>query len=203
MLEKPPFDPKPVRLKGKLVTLVPLDIQHAHDLFQAGNDERIWRYMPMPVSQTVAETEAWIATALEDQQSGTQVAFAICLSETGQAIGSTRYLDIQRENRALEVGFTWIGTTYQRTGVNTECKYLLFCHAFETLGAVRVQLKTDGRNLQSQQAIERIGAKREGVLRKSRMMWDGYCRDSVYYSIIESEWSGVKAKLEDKMLSNS
>lgn len=193
------FDPKPVRIEGDLVTLVPLDIHHADDLYHAGNDEEIWRYMPIPLCTTVDETRTWIAAALADQKTETQISFAIWCNETGKAIGSTRYLDIQRENRALEVGWTWIGKNYQRTGVNTECKYLLFRHAFERLGAVRVQLKTDGRNQQSQKAIERIGAKREGVLRKSKLIWDGVYRDSVYFSIIESEWDHVKAALEEKM----
>lgn len=193
------FNPKPVRIVGDLVTLVPLEMNHADDLFHEGNDETIWRYMPIPLSNTVEETRNWITTALEDQKTQRQIAFAICLNETGKAIGSTRYLDIQRENRALEVGWTWIGKSHQRTGVNTECKYLLFRHAFEVLDAVRVQLKTDGRNLQSQKAIERIGAKREGILRKSRLVWDGVYRDTVYFSIIESEWDCVKAMLEAKM----
>jgi RimJ/RimL family protein N-acetyltransferase len=198
--ERPLFDPQPIVLEGRLLSLVPLDLCHAEDLYQAGNDEIIWRYMPVPVSKTVEDSRNWISNALQDQNTGTQVAFAICLKETGKAIGSTRYLDIQRENRALEVGWTWIGKAYQRSGVNTECKYLLFRHAFETLGAVRVQLKTDGRNTQSQNAIERIGAKREGILRKSRLVWDCVYRDTVYFSIIESEWSDVKVKLEAKMI---
>lgn len=196
---EPLFDPTPVRIEGNLVTLVPLELKHADDLFHEGNDETIWRFMPIPLCKTVEETRNWITTALADQTTKTQIAYAICINETGKAIGSTRYLDIQRENRALEVGWTWIGKNYQRTGVNTESKYLLFRHAFEVLGAVRVQLKTDGRNIQSQNAIERIGAKREGVLRKSRLVWDGVYRDTVYFSIIETEWECVKEMLEAKM----
>lgn len=191
-----PFHPQPVTLSGKLITLKPLSLDHAEDLFYAGQNELIWRYMPVHKSNTIDETNTWIADALKDQQAGTQIPFAISLNEMGKAIGSTRYLDIQIPNRSLEVGWTWISSDYQRTGVNTECKYLLFRHAFETLGAVRVQLKTDGRNIQSQKAIARIGATHEGVLRKSRLVWDGVYRDTVYYSILDTEWQHVKSRLE-------
>jgi RimJ/RimL family protein N-acetyltransferase len=114
-------------------------------------------------------------------------------------VGSTRYLDIRRENRGLEIGWTWLAAAVQRTAVNTECKYLLLRHAFETLGAIRVQLRTDLRNLRSQRAIERIGATREGVFRQERIMWDGYLRDSVFYSVIDCEWPAVKARLEARL----
>lgn len=189
------FDPQPVTLSGNLVILKPLCVDHVQDLFEAGLHENIWRYMPVPMPNTVDKAKNWIDDALKDQQSGVQIPFAICLKNSGQAIGSTRYLDIQVPNRSLEVGWTWISPDYQRTGINTECKFLLFCHAFETLGAVRVQLKTDGRNVQSQNAIARIGAKHEGILRKSRMVWDGVYRDTVYYSILDTEWHLVKSKL--------
>jgi RimJ/RimL family protein N-acetyltransferase len=121
------------------------------------------------------------------------------MQEHNRAIGSTRYLDIQTQNRGLEIGWSWLTPTVQRTGVNTECKYLLLRHAFEQLGMIRVQLKTDSRNLQSQRAIERLGAVKEGTLRNHMILPDGYYRHSVYYSIIESEWPTVKAGLEEKM----
>ena len=107
-------------------------------------------------------------------------------------MGSTRYLDIRVANRSLEIGWTWLGVAVQRTPVNTDCKYLLLTHAFEDLGAIRVQLKTDARNVGSQKAIERIGAKREGTLRKHYVLWDGHVRDSVYFSVLEEEWPDVK-----------
>jgi RimJ/RimL family protein N-acetyltransferase len=110
--------------------------------------------------------------------------------------GATRYLNIMSDDRGLEVGGTWYGPEFQRTVVNTECKYLLFRHAFEELGCVRVQLKTDSRNERSQKAIERIGAKKEGILRNHMILPDGHIRDSVYYSILDSEWPDVKKKIE-------
>ena len=127
---------------------------------------------------------------------GREIAFAIIHKSDKRAIGSTRFLDIQPAHRTLEIGWTWIGTKYQRTAVNTECKYLLLSYAFEKLGAVRVQLRTDTRNEKSQKAIERIGAVKEGVLRKSHTTHTGFIRDSVYYSIIDDEWPAVKQRLE-------
>jgi RimJ/RimL family protein N-acetyltransferase len=191
------FDPKPVTLEGRHVRLEPLARRHAEDLFEVGQDETIWPYMSRPPLKSVEDTRAWIDQALEVTATDTQIPFAIIERASGKAIGSTRYMDIRRNDRGLEIGWTWVGTAFQRTTVNTECKYLLLRHAFEKLGAVRVQLKTDLRNLRSQRAIERLGAVREGVLRKHRVLWDGFIRDTVYYSVIESEWPEVKRRLED------
>lgn len=190
------FDPKPVRLEGSHVRLEPLARRHAEDLFEVGQDETIWPYMSRPPLKSVEDTRAWIDQALEVAATDTQIPFAIIERASGKAIGSTRYMDIRRNDRGLEIGWTWIGTAFQRTAMNTECKYLLLRHAFEDLGAVRVQLKTDLRNARSQRAIERLGAVREGVLRKHMVQWDGFIRDTVYYSVIESEWPEVKRRLE-------
>ena len=141
--------------------------------------------MSRPPLKSVPDTQGWIDQALEVAATGTQIPFAIIERASGKAIGSTRYMDIRRNDRGLEIGWTWIGTAFQRTAMNTECKYLLLRHAFEELGAVRVQLKTDLRNVRSQRAIERLGAVREGVLRKHMVLWDGFIRDTVYYSVIE------------------
>ncbi len=176
--------------------LEPVAPRHAEDLFAAGSDVAIWTYMPRPVLKSVEDTLGWIQEALAVAAEGSQLPFAIIHRVSGKAIGSTRVLDIQREHRGLEIGWTWVGTAYQRTPVNTECKSLLLTHAFEELGAVRVQLKTDLRNERSQRASERIGAVREGVLRKHMLRWDGFIRDTVYYSIIASEWPDVKRRLE-------
>ncbi len=189
------FDPQPVTLEGVHVRVEPLERRHAEDLFEVGKDETIWPYMPRPPLKSVRDAHALIDQALEDAAGGTQIPFAIIDRGTGKAIGSTRYLDIRRTNRALEIGWTWLGAQFQRTVVNTECKYLLLRHAFEEHGAVRVQLKTDLRNERSQRAIERLGAVREGVLRKHMVLWDGFIRDTVYYSVIESEWPEVKRRL--------
>jgi RimJ/RimL family protein N-acetyltransferase len=188
------FDPRPLTLNGVHVRLEPLALDHALDLFTSGNDPEIWRYMPIPLPRSIAETEAWIASALEGAADGTEIPFAIVHHASGRAIGSTRYLDIRRSDRALEIGWTWIARKHQRSAVNTECKHLLLSHAFDNHGAIRVQFKADARNVRSLAAIERIGGVREGVLRNQRILHDGYIRDAVIFSIIDSEWPGVKER---------
>jgi RimJ/RimL family protein N-acetyltransferase len=191
------MDIHPVTLTGRVVRLEPLREAHISDLTTAAQDESIWRYMPYGTVSNETEMRAWVQEVVSRQARGTDLPFAVIHLETGKAVGCTRYLDIQPANRAVEVGGTWYGVAYQRTAVNTECKLLILRHAFETLGCIRVQLKTDLRNERSQRAIERIGAVREGVLRHHVIMPDGYRRSSVYYSILDSEWPAVKAKLED------
>jgi RimJ/RimL family protein N-acetyltransferase len=181
-------------LSGALVQLRPL--AHATDLLLAATDESIWRYMPVPAPKSLDNILAYIDAALKEAETGTSQPFAIIHQPTGKAIGSTRYLDIQPHNRSLEIGWAWIGAPWQRTAVNTECKYLLLRNAFESMNCVRVQLKTDVRNQRSQQAIHRIGAKLEGTLRKHRINDDGHIRDSVYFSVLAEEWPTVKARLE-------
>jgi RimJ/RimL family protein N-acetyltransferase len=190
------FNPLPVTLEGRAVRLEKLAAHHAEDLFLAGRDEGIWRYMPRPPLKSVEDAQAFINEALEEHAAGREIPFAIIDRATSKAVGSTRYLDIQREHSSLEIGWTWLAKAQQRTRANTECKYLLLRHAFEELRAIRVQLKTDSRNLRSQRAIERLGAVREGTLRRQRRLWDGYVRDTVYYSILDSEWPGLKQRLE-------
>ena len=136
-----------------------------------------------------------IRQASIETDAGREVAFAIVATPSGKAVGSTRFLDILRPHRALEIGWTWIGAPWQRTAINTECKLLLLGHAFDTLGAHRVTLKTDARNERSQRAIERIGGVREGVLRRHRVCWDGFVRDTVYYGILDHEWPQVRMRL--------
>jgi N-acetyltransferase len=186
----------PVILKGTNARLEPLDAKHAAGLFAIGQDEKIWRYLLRPKLESVADAEDFIEDALRLAGTGSQLPFAIIDQKQDRIAGSTRYLDIRPNDRAIEIGSTWLGRDFQRTAINTECKYLLLRYAFEDLGAVRVTLKTDGRNEQSQRAIERLGAVREGVLRKHMALWDGYVRDTVYYSILDSEWPKVKERLE-------
>ncbi|HLZ22169.1 MAG TPA: GNAT family protein, partial [Ktedonobacterales bacterium] len=190
---------EPVTLVGENVRLEPLELAHAEALYLAGQHPRIWDYMPVDPSASVASMRAWIAEALAAREASTQMPFAIFERATNAIPGSTRYLDISAHDRNLEIGWTWLTPAAQRTAVNTECKYLLLRHAFETLGAIRVQLKTDRRNETSQRAIERLGAVREGILRKQRIVRDGYQRDSVMYSITDDEWPAVKAGLEAKL----
>ena len=190
------MDIKPVTLTGRVVRLEPLSEAHVPDLAAVGQDDSIWAYIPYQPVHSEADMGAWVQDLLARQARGTDLPFAVVLRETGRAIGASRYLDIQVANRAVEIGGTWYGPEFRRTAVNTESKCLLLSHAFDDLGCVRVQLKTDLRNERSQRAIERIGAVREGVLRHNMIMPDGHLRDSVYYSILSEEWPAVKARLE-------
>lgn len=190
----------PVTLEGKWARLEPLALAHAPQLFAVAQEEEIWRYMPAPTPNSVDDVRAWMQDALDGQARGLFLPFTIVDRATSQAIGSTRFLDISAHDRHVEIGWTWLGKAYWRTPINTECKYLLLQHAFETLGCIRVQLKTDLRNIRSQDAIERIGGVREGVLRRVVIMHNGYERSSAYFSILDDEWATVKARLEEKML---
>jgi RimJ/RimL family protein N-acetyltransferase len=189
----------PVSLTGRFVRLEPLSEAHVPDLTRVGGDEEIWRYMLYGTIRTEEQMLAWVRDLLDRQAHGTDLPFAVIHLAHGKAIGATRYLDIRPADRGLEIGGTWYGSEYQRTAVNTECKYLLLSHAFEQLGCLRVQFKTDLRNVRSQRAIERIGAVREGVLRAHMITPEGHVRDSVYYSIIAPEWPRVKVLLEEKL----
>lgn len=188
--------PIPLVLEGKHARLEPLAQSHAEGLFAIGQEESVWRYLRRPKLETLKDAQAHIEESRRLAEAGAEISFAIIDLTTGMVAGSTRYLDIRPHHRGLEIGSTWLGVAYQRTAINTECKYLLLRHAFEDLEMVRVTLKTDGRNKPSQKAIERLGAVREGVLRKHLVMWDGFIRDTVYYSVLDSEWPHVKSRLE-------
>jgi RimJ/RimL family protein N-acetyltransferase len=189
---------EPVTLEGTWVRLEPLAERHAEDLAEVVGPEEIWTWMSARPS-TVADVRGWIETTLNAQATGTELPFAIVERNHGKAIGSTRFLDIQPHHRGVEIGWTWLGRDYWRTPMNTECKYLLLRHAFETWNCIRVQLKTDRRNERSRRAIERIGGQFEGILRNHRVLADGTYRDSAYYSITDREWPEVKARLEARM----
>ncbi|HEV8612924.1 MAG TPA: GNAT family protein, partial [Gemmatimonadales bacterium] len=191
--------PGPLVLEGDAVRLEPLEQRHAEALLEAAADPEIWLYLPAYQPQSLAAMQAWIEGANKAATSGDQIPFAILDPVTGRAVGSTRFLEIRWDSRALEIGWTWLAGPVQRTRVNTETKFLLLRHAFEDLGALRVQFKTDGRNVRSQRALERIGALKEGVLRKQRINHDGYVRDAVYYSILDDEWPAVWAGLVEKL----
>ena len=190
------MDPQPIVLNGKQVRLEPVGPQHAEDLFEAGREESIWRYLPTAPFASLEDAESWVRTCIARNRSGERVQFAVVLPESGRAIGSTGYIDIDRPNRVLEIGSTWYGVDYQRTFVNTECKFLLLRHAFEDLGSRRVFLKTDTNNARSRRAIQRIGGVQEGIFRNHRINRDGSNRDSIYFSIIEEEWPQVRENLE-------
>jgi RimJ/RimL family protein N-acetyltransferase len=194
------MDPQPILLTGRFVRLEPITQGHAADLFAALSiHPGIWRWLPWAPPADLASMRVLIAADLENQARGSLVVFAQVDQATGRAVGRTTYMSISRRDRGLEIGGTWLGKPWQRSGINTEAKYLLLRHAFEDLGAVRVQLKTDNRNRQSQAAIERLGAVKEGVLRKQMILHDGHIRDTVMYSILDVEWPTVKAGLEVKM----
>jgi RimJ/RimL family protein N-acetyltransferase len=192
-----------ITLCGNLVRLEPLTEEHAYDLAIAGKDEGIWKYMLYGTPCNEESMRNWILDLLNRRDAGTDNPFAVVHLSTGRAVGATRYLEMRPEHKGLEIGGTWYSVEHQRTGVNTECKYLLLKHAFESLGCIRVQLKTDLRNGRSQQAIERLGAVKEGVLRNHMITPEGIIRDSVYYSILDSEWQNVKVGLEMKLGRNS
>jgi uncharacterized protein YcbX/RimJ/RimL family protein N-acetyltransferase len=184
------------RLRGKFTALEPLTSAHAPELFEAARDPNIWTYLPSPRPETVSAMAEFIASALHKAANGEEIPFVIRDQKTKAIVGSTRYLELRPAHRALEIGWTWITPAFQRTITNTEVKYLLLQHAFEEMGCQRVQLKTDWRNDRSQAAIERIGATREGMLRKHLILPDGVTRDTVFFSIIDSEWKTVKSRLQ-------
>ena len=188
-----------VTLQGKHVRLEPIDMQHIEGLTRVGIGQDFWKYMLYGDMKTEADFHHFVVDLLEREKRGTDLPFAVIHLASGRVAGSTRYLNIEPANRGLEVGGTWYGLDFQRTAVNTECKYLLLTHAFETLKCIRVQIKTDSLNLRSQAAIERIGAVKEGVLRNHMILPDGRIRHSVFYSILDTEWAGVKKKLEEML----
>jgi N-acetyltransferase len=188
-----------VALTGRVVRLEPLELGHLDDLAGVCGEPEIWKYFAGPPALTREELRGWIGAKQEQQSKGTSLSFAVVSLIDGRAVGSTSYLDLCPADQRLEIGSTWLGRPARRTAVNTECKYLLLRHAFEILGANRVQLKTDARNLRSQAAIERIGARREGVLRSHMVMHDGFLRDTVMYSIVAPEWPEVKSRLEQML----
>lgn len=190
---------RPVTLTGRVVRLEPLSLEHVPGLARIGLEESIWHYMRYGWIRSEVQMRGWVQELLELQEKGTDLPFVVVQRESGQPAGATRYLEISHRDRSLEIGGTWYGLRYQRTAVNTESKYLLLTHAFETLGCIRVQLKTDLRNERSQRAIERLGAVKEGVLRNHMILPDGSLRHSVYYSIIASEWPATKLHLESLM----
>jgi len=190
------INPQPITLEGKHVRLEPPALKHADDLFAASQFPEIWEWWLSPPPQTRDEMCAEIEKCIASAAKGERVWFVTIRRKDNRAVGITSYLNIQRRDRGLEIGGTWLTPSAWRTPINTECKYLLLKHAFEELGCVRVQLKTDERNTRSRNAIERLGAKPEGILRKYQMLDSGYVRNTAMYSILDSEWTGVKERLE-------
>ena len=188
----------PVILEGQQVRLEPLSQAHEESLIAAAVDGELWN-STVTIVPSRATMAAYIASALDAQTQGRELPFVIIRKSSGQVVGSTRFYRIERDHRRVEIGYTWLAASAQRTGVNTEAKLLLLTHAFERLRCVRVEFVTDVLNQQSRTAILRLGAKQEGVLRNHMVMPNGRLRDSVCFSIIEAEWPEVKAGLEAKL----
>ena len=184
----------PVTLVGNVVRLEPLRIEHAAALCNVGLEPALWQWIPMPVA-TRDDMRTYVEKALDEQERGVALPFVIIHTATNSVIGSTRFGNIERAHKRLEIGWTWYASSHQRTAANTEAKLLLLTHAFETLGANRVELKTDALNAKSRAAIARIGATEEGIFRQHLITASGRVRDTVYFSIIRPEWNEKKARL--------
>ena len=190
----------PVILEGRSVRLEPLRREHCRALWEAAKDstEEIFRWIPYPM-RSLAEFESWTEKALVEQERGESLVFSTFDQNSGLPAGSTRFMNIDRANRRVEIGSTWLVPRYQRTAINTEAKYLMLRHAFEGWNCIRVELKTDALNQKSRNAIARIGAKEEGTLRQQLITWTGRVRDTVYFSILEGEWPQVRTRLEERL----
>ncbi len=192
------YPPSPLTLSGVHVELIPLNVTHLEGLREAVKDGELWKlwytFIPTPKNM-----EAWITRALKESQDGVSVTFAIKSKLEDKIVGSTRFMNIEKDIRRLEIGTTWYAKSVQRSAVNTECKLLLLQHAFEKLQCLAVEFRTHRMNEQSRRAIERLGAKQDGILRNHRIASDGTVRDTVVYSILNSEWPTIKSHLLFKL----
>lgn len=196
-----PIDPSrivPVTLTGRCVRLEPLTKAHVEPLLPLAAEAAIWRWMPTPAGDRASLTR-WVEAALEAAAARTALPFATVSLADGRVAGSTRFMNIGAYDGRVEIGATWLGAAHRRTAMNTEAKLLMLTHAFEGLGAARVELKTDARNAPSRAAIERIGARFEGIHRKHMLMSDGAMRDTAWYAILDDEWPAVKVRLEARL----
>ncbi len=189
---------QPVLLSGNAIRLEPLSLEHLDGLCEFGLDPDLWRWTSIRI-RTRRDMIDYVETALSWQRQGTAIPFATVEQASGRVVGSTRFANIDDANRRAEIGWTWIARPWQRTAVNTEAKYLMLQHAFEALGYIRVELKTDALNERSRAAILRIGATQEGIFRNHMICADGRIRNTVYFSIVDAEWPQIKAELEGKV----
>ena len=189
---------EPVTLNGQVVRLEPLTPEHLPGLIAVGLDSEIWRWMPLTI-QTPGEMRSYLESALEKMSAGTEMPFATIERASGQVVGGTRYMNLDAPNRRVEIGFTWLAPAWQRTAINTEAKLLMLAHAFNTLGALRVEFKTDSLNERSRAALAGIGATEEGTFRNHMVTHTGRRRHSVYFSVIEEEWPRVRQHLEARL----
>lgn len=192
---------EPVILEGAYVRLEPLKIEHLEKLCQIGLDESLWRWSPKKIKNS-DDMNRYLEIALDEQRRGVSLPFVTIEKQSNEMVGSTRFANIDANNHRTEIGWTWITPARQRSFINTEAKLLMMTHAFETWKAVRVELKTDALNTQSRKAIERLGAVEEGTFRQHLFTDEGRLRDTVYYSILDSEWREVKENLQNKLNEN-
>ena len=188
----------PVRLAGRLVVLEPLEERHAEGLWRAAQDPEVWRHTHADVGGSRAAFDDWLGAALAEARDGLSLPFAQ-LDADGVPVGSTRYMSLRPEHRVLEIGHTWLASRTWGRGVNSEAKLLLLRHAFETLGCMRVEFKTDARNERSRAALAALPARFEGVFAKHMLVRDGVVRDSAWYAITDDEWPAVRASLEARV----
>lgn len=184
---------QPPILENDRIKLVPMQQEHAPFLYRISNHD-IWSYMLGNI-QKEADMEKWVAIALRWRQKMTSLPFVVMVKESNKVIGTTRIYEMNDKTKSCEIGYTWYAMPYQRTFVNSDCKYLLLQYCFEQLGYIRVQFKTDEWNIRSQKAIERLGAVKEGIIRNERIHYNGYVRNAVLYSITDQDWHEVKHKL--------
>jgi RimJ/RimL family protein N-acetyltransferase len=189
---------EPVVLEGSVVRLEPLSIDHLPGLISVGLDADIWRWMPVAI-QSAGDMRTYIDTALAGRDSGREMPFATVEVSSGRVIGGTRYLNIEPAHRRLEIGYTWLAPAWQRTAANTEQKLLMLGHAFNELGALRVEFKTDSLNDKSRAALLGIGATEEGTMRNHMITQGGRRRHSVYFSVVEEDWPQIRRHLEARL----
>ncbi|MDM5317410.1 GNAT family protein [Fictibacillus sp. b24] len=180
----------PTILENEVIQLIPMEYEHSVPLYKINHTDN-WKFM-LSVIQSQQDMDHWVTNAIELREKGHALPFTVVLKKTNQIVGTTRLYEINTAQRSCELGSTWYGKDFQRTFVNSSCKQLLLTYCFESLDFVRVQFKTDERNIRSQKAIERLGATKEGVMRNERILSDGYIRNAVLYSITKEDWKNVK-----------
>lgn len=191
---------EPVVLEAESTRLEPLSPSHKSDVARVALDPGLWRWTPTQI-HTDDDLDAYIATAMAEKKKGTCLPFAVIERSTGRAIGSTRFGNVDPQNRRVEIGWSWLGADFQRKAFNTEAKLVMLAHAFERMNSIRVELRADRLNVKSRKAIARLGAKEEGTLRSHMILPTGRRIDWVYYSILREEWPAVEARLREKLAS--
>lgn len=191
------------RLEGRIVVVEPLAPAHEPGLWAAASDPEVWRWLPWNAAESEETFHAWMEDALARTEAGADVAFAVSDTRVGEPVGSTRYLALRPEHRVLEIGWTWLSPGAWRTGANAEAKLLLLQHAFEKLGCMRVEFKTDARNTRARAALEALPARFEGISRKHMLVRGGTVRDSAWYAVTDDDWPEVRANLERRVSEKS